>query len=244
MTQLANYYTDNPMNKKISDNQEQKKDFVANGTFNAVLVLSDGTVCYGRGLGNYGIAKGELCFNVSMTGYQEILTDPSYAGQIITFTFPHIGNVGCNAIDVESRKVFCNGLIVRESVTSPSNYRSEIPLSQWLKDGQVVGLSGIDTRWLTRKISSQGPQNALIYYGQKGEKISIESLLKNVQRHPPLLGMELASKVSIDQAYKWDQGLYNTKATASQSVEKTYHVVVIDYGTKRNILSTLNRQPF
>ena len=221
------------------------QDFIANETFNAVLVMADGCLLFGKGVGAYGITKGEICFNVSMTGYQEIMTDPSYAGQIITFTFPHIGNVGCNTWDVESRKIFCNGLILRQPITQPSNHRSQISLTQWLRDSRVVGLSGIDTRYLTRKTRSQGPQNVLIYHGQKGDKISIKSLLQSIQRHPPLKGMELASKVSIDHAYKWKDGTYNMSDSkpGSRSSQK-YHIVVIDYGTKQSILRHLIQNHF
>lgn len=222
------------------------QNFTANDAFDAILVMADGTTWLGKGLGAYGVAKGEVCFNVSMTGYQEILTDPSYAGQIITFTFPHIGNVGCNLIDLESRKVFCHGLILREAITPPSNHRSQISLSKWLKDCHLTGISGVDTRHLTRKISREGPQNVLICHVQKGEKIDRQLLLKDIQKHPPLKGMQLAYKVSVQRPYRWSEGLYKSSQHPISYTKqgKKYHVVVIDYGTKRNILRHLIENHF
>lgn len=221
------------------------KTFTASDLFDAILLMSDGSVLLGQGLGTCGLTKGEICFNVSMTGYQEILTDPSYLGQIITFTFPHIGNVGCNLEDYESSKVFCSGLIVRESITKPSNHRSKCCLSSWLKDQNVVGISGLDTRFLTRKMRKEAPQNALIYHCQKNETISIDTLIKELKKHPTLVGQELASQASADQVYQWQEGLYqpHQKAYKIYSSGK-YHVIVIDYGIKRNILRHLVNNHF
>ena len=210
--------------------------FTANDIFNAILMMSDGSVLLGQGVGACGIRKGEICFNVSMTGYQEILTDPSYLGQIITFTFPHIGNVGCNIQDNESQRVFCNGLVLRNSITKPSNYRAESSLLDWLKKHNVVGISGVDTRFLTRKMAKEAPQNALICHLQKNETISIDALFEQLKNYPTLVGQELASQASMGQIYKWQEGLYEQKI---KHLGEKYHVIVIDYGIKRNILRHL-----
>ena len=211
--------------------------FTANDIFNAILMMSDGSVLLGQGVGACGIRKGEICFNVSMTGYQEILTDPSYLGQIITFTFPHIGNVGCNIQDNESQRVFCNGLVLRNSITKPSNYRAESSLLDWLKKHNVVGISGVDTRFLTRKMAKEAPQNALICHLQKNETISIDALFEQLKNYPTLVGQELASQASMGQIYKWQEGLYEQKI--KKHLGEKYHVIVIDYGIKRNILRHL-----
>ena len=207
-----------------------RRTFTANEFVDAVLVLSDGDAWPGKGLGLPGQkTKGEICFNVSMTGYQEIMTDPSYAGQIITFTFPHIGNVGQNVDDLESRKIFCKGLVLREPITLPSNYRSQGDFETWLRDNHITGLSEVDTRALARNIREKGPRSALIYYGQRGELISIDALLEEVKVHPTLLGQDLASQVSTDSSYTCGKG----------QGESGLHVVVMDFGIKTNILRCL-----
>src|SRR5207253_2093210 len=158
---------------------------------NAALVLADGTVFWGRGLGATGQAVGEVCFNTSITGYQEILTDPSYAGQIITFTFPHIGNVGANREDIETTTPSARGLVVRSAITDPSNYRAEQSLDAWLKSHGIVGLSGVDTRRLTRLIRDRGAPNGVIAYQPDG-RLDIASMQAEAQAWPGLEGMDLA----------------------------------------------------
>ena len=219
--------------------------FTTNEYLNAVLVLSDGDFWPGRGVGVKGKTKGEICFNVSMTGYQEIMTDPSYAGQIINFTFPHIGNVGCNTEDLESPHVFCKGLVLREPITAPSNFRSSESFEDWLITHQVIGISGIDTRALTRNVKEKGPRSAMIYFGEPGEVISVDELVREVKDEPTLLGMELASKVSTGKSYRWEEGIYTPGQTSYVvNPHGAYNVVVIDYGVKKNILRCLVQNGF
>ena len=233
----------NVMNQKDLQYFEQET-FAASDFFNAILMMSDGSTLLGQGLGSYGLTQGEICFNVSMTGYQEILTDPSYLGQIITFTFPHIGNVGCNPEDCESQKIFCNGLILRASITEPSNYRSQISLCQWLKEQKAIGISGLDTRFLTRKIRNEAPQNALIYHCKPKESISIKDLYKELKHLPTLVGQELASQASTTQVYRWTEKLHHINQKTTHSSKPQYTVVVIDYGVKKNILRHLVNHNF
>ena len=231
--------------------------FIADQHSHAALVMSDGTAWVGQGLGKPGLVKGEICFNTSMSGYQEILTDPSYAGQIITFTFPHIGNVGCNDNDCESQHVFCKGLVLRESIGPASNYRSHIALDAWLKRRGVTGLCGIDTRALTRNIREHGARSVLIYYGTPGESISIDALHKQIKDVPTLLGQELALSVCTRKAYTWDKKILNLDterpSPARESVVEPlkgpdapiqYHVVAFDFGIKHNILRCLAQNNF
>ena len=192
-----------------------------------VIVLADGTVLWGRGIGAAGRTVGEICFNTSMTGYQEIMTDPSYAGQIITFTFPHIGNVGTNAQDTESARPVARGLIVREDITSPSNWRSNSHFNQWLIDSSLSGVSGIDTRALTRRIRDGGAPNGVICHAPDG-KFDLPALRAEASSWAGLEGMDLAKEVSCKAPYKWED---NGKAN--------HHVVAIDYGIKHNILRCL-----
>ncbi|KQX20003.1 MULTISPECIES: glutamine-hydrolyzing carbamoyl-phosphate synthase small subunit [unclassified Sphingomonas] len=205
-----------------------------------VLVLGDGTLIWGRGFGAEGDAVGEVCFNTAMTGYQEVMTDPSYAGQIITFTFPHIGNVGTNAEDVEAINPHALGMVVREDVTDPANFRSSQHLDAWLKANGRIGLSGVDTRALTRAIRVGGAPNGVIAHNAGG-KFDIEALKTKAREWPGLEGMDLAKQVSATQTYKWGDGLwtlgegYDVDAAAPDAP----HVVAIDYGLKRNILRNL-----
>ena len=223
----------------------KKRAFTANKFQDAILVLSDGDFWLGKGLGALGQKKGEICFNVSMTGYQEIMMDPSYAEQIICFTFPHIGNTGCNTEDEESHAVFCQGLVVNEPITPPSNFRSTIPFDKWLEERQVTGLSGVDTRSLTCNIRNKGPRSALLYYATPGELVSLDTLIEEVKDYPTLLGQEIASKVSTDSPYCWEEGVWK-EGQKSYSVhpQGTYHVVAIDFGIKRNILRCLVENDF
>ncbi|KRB85965.1 carbamoyl phosphate synthase small subunit [Sphingomonas sp. Root710] len=205
-----------------------------------VLVLGDGTVIWGRGFGAIGDAVGEVCFNTAMTGYQEVMTDPSYAGQIITFTFPHIGNVGTNIEDIEAINPHALGMVVREDVTDPANFRSTQPLDAWLKANGRIGLSGVDTRALTRAIRVGGAPNGVIAHDPKGQ-FDIAALQKKAREWPGLEGMDLAKQVSSTQSYKWNDGLwtlgegYDVDAAPADAP----HVVAIDFGLKRNILRNL-----
>lgn len=203
-----------------------------------VIVLADGTVIWGRGFGAEGSAVGEVCFNTSLTGYQEILTDPSYAGQIITFTFPHIGNVGTNDEDIESLKPAARGLIVREDVTDPSNWRATEHLDAWLKSHQLTGICGIDTRALTRTIRDNGAPNGVIAYAKDG-KFDLEALQKQAAEWSGLNGLDLAKEVTCDAPYVWNESLWTLGQGYGTQTEPLYHVVAMDFGAKRNILRCL-----
>ncbi len=201
----------------------------------AILVLADGSVFRGFGVGAEGRAVGEVCFNTSMTGYQEILTDPSYAGQIIAFTFPHIGNVGANADDVEGEAPAARGLVLRADLTQPSSFRALEPLDRWLKANGLVGIAGIDTRRLTRLIRTGGFQTAGIDHGAVG----VESLAAEVAAWPGLEGMDLAKEVTCRGSYTWDESRWRPGAGYDRLTRPTRRVVVVDYGVKRNILRCL-----
>ncbi len=203
-----------------------------------LLVLEDGNFFLGQGLGFEGSCLGELCFNTSMTGYQEIITDPSYAGQIITFTFPHIGNVGTNLDDIESKKPRLSGVILRSKPTSPSNFRSKIDLDEWLKINKIVGICGIDTRLVTKIIKKGGPQNAIILNGVKNHE-DIDKLRKKAQDHIKLNNLDLAKTVSCLKPYNWSQTLWTDKNKYEESSNFNYKIVAIDYGLKQNILRSL-----
>lgn len=203
-----------------------------------VLVLADGSVFWGRGIGAAGHRVGEVCFNTSMTGYQEILTDPSYAGQIITFTFPHIGNVGANAEDIETLTPVARGLILKADVTEPSNWRATRHLNDWLLSHDVVGLSGIDTRRLTRRIRDVGAPNGVIAHAPDG-KFDIDALVAIAKSWPGLEGMDLAKEVSTRQSYGWDETVWSLKQGYGKQDAPKHHVVAMDFGAKRNILRCL-----
>jgi len=204
----------------------------------AVLVLADGTVFRGRGVGAVGEAVGEVCFNTSMTGYQEILTDPSYAGQLITFTFPHIGNVGTNAEDVETSTTAARGLILRADITDPSNWRSSRHLDAWAKAQGLVGLAGVDTRRLTRLIRDAGAPNGVIAHNPDGV-FDIDALKAKAAAWPGLEGMDLAKDVTCAQTYTWDEAAWTLGQGYARQENPRFHVVAIDYGAKRNILRCL-----
>ncbi|MBO6758762.1 MAG: glutamine-hydrolyzing carbamoyl-phosphate synthase small subunit [Roseibium sp.] len=208
----------------------------------ALLVLADGQIIEGQGLGATGTAVGEICFNTAMTGYQEILTDPSYAGQIITFTFPHIGNVGANDEDIETVNMAAEsgirGAVLATDITDPVNYRSTRHLDQWLKARGLSAICGVDTRALTALIREQGVPNAVLAHNPEGE-FDLEGLKQQAAAWPGLVGMDLAKTVSTAQAHPWsetswvwDQG-YGTAGTP------TFKVVALDFGIKRNILRLL-----
>jgi carbamoyl-phosphate synthase small subunit len=205
---------------------------------NAALVLSDGTVFWGQGLGAPGKATGEVCFNTAITGYQEILTDPSYAGQIITFTFPHIGNVGANSEDVETTTPAARGLVLRGSITAPANYRATQSLDSWLKSNGLIGVSGVDTRRLSRRIRDLGPPNGTIAYDPAG-RIHIAALQAQAIDWPGLEGMDLAKEVTCRQTYEWDETVWDREFGYGQQRDPRHRVVAIDYGAKRNILRML-----
>ena len=204
----------------------------------AALVLGDGTVLWGHGIGATGASVGEVVFNTSMTGYQEVLTDPSYAGQIITFTFPHIGNVGTNQEDVESTTPAVRGAILRADITQPSNWRSTRHLDAWMKTNNIVGISGIDTRALTRRIREGGAPNGTVVHAPDGE-FDLPALLAKATEWPGLEGMDLAKDVSCTQSYSWDQGLWARGKGYAQQTAPRFHVVAVDFGAKHNILRCL-----
>ena len=208
----------------------------------ALLVLADGKVLEGFGLGATGSATGEVCFNTAMTGYEEILTDPSYAGQIITFTFPHIGNVGTNDEDIESVNMAARpgacGIILHSDITAPSNYRATRGLNDWLKARGIIGLAGIDTRALTALIREKGMPNAVIAHAADG-KFDIDALKKEAREWPGLLGMDLVPMVTSAQRYTWDETEWVWGKGFGRQENPEFHVVAVDYGIKRNILRLL-----
>jgi carbamoyl-phosphate synthase small subunit len=205
---------------------------------NAALVLADGTVFWGRGVGATGQAVGEVCFNTAITGYQEILTDPSYAGQIITFTFPHIGNVGANREDIETTTPAARGLVLRTAPTEPANYRAEQSLDSWLKSHGIVGLSDVDTRRLTRLIRDKGAPNGVIAYRPDG-RLDLAELRDEAVAWPGLEGMDLAREVTCLQSYPWTETVWQSGRGYGNQDTPRYHVVAIDYGAKHNILRML-----
>ncbi|MCT2558038.1 glutamine-hydrolyzing carbamoyl-phosphate synthase small subunit [Tsuneonella sp. YG55] len=204
-----------------------------------VLVLADGTVIWGKGFGATGEAVGEVCFNTAMTGYQEVMTDPSYAAQIVTFTFPHIGNVGANAEDIESVVEGAVGCVVREEVTPSSNFRSQQQFTEWMAAKGKIGLSGIDTRALTRRIRLKGAPNAVIAHHPKGQ-FDLKKLIQRAQEWPGLEGMDLATRVSREAQEDWGGGYWELgKGYADADNAGKPHVVAIDYGAKDNIFRNL-----
>jgi carbamoyl-phosphate synthase small subunit len=206
---------------------------------NAALVLEDGSVFWGQGVGAEGVAIGEICFNTSITGYQEIMTDPSYAGQIITFTFPHIGNVGVNPEDVESTTPAVRGCILRAPITEPANWRAAGRLGDWLKSHDLVGITGVDTRRLTRRVRDGGaPKGALIHVADQ-ESIDLGALRFMADQWPGLEGMDLAKEVMCRQPYGWEETTWTLGSGYGRQQAPRHHVVALDYGAKRNILRCL-----
>jgi len=204
----------------------------------AALVLADGSVFWGRGAGAIGEAVGEVCFNTAMTGYQEILTDPSYAGQIITFTFPHIGNVGANAEDIETTTPAVRGCVLREAITAPSSWRAAGSLDDWLYSHGLAAVTGIDTRWLTRRIRDGGaPNGALINAG--AGNIDVDRLAAAAAAWPGLEGMDLVPEVTCRQTYAWDETTWSLGLGHGHQARPSHHVVAVDYGAKRNVLRCL-----
>jgi len=209
----------------------------------AVLVLADGTVIEGRGLGATGSAVAEVCFNTALTGYEEILTDPSYAGQIVTFTFPHIGNVGTNDEDIEdltpAARAGALGAVFKADITTPSNYRASGDLDAWLKRRGVIAIAGIDTRALTALIRQKGAPNAVIAHAPDG-KFDIEDLKRQAAAWSGLVGLDLAKEVTSGQSSVWSETPWGWNEGYGEQTEPTMHVVAVDYGVKRNILRLLS----
>ncbi|MCE2730014.1 MAG: glutamine-hydrolyzing carbamoyl-phosphate synthase small subunit [Sphingomonadaceae bacterium] len=203
-----------------------------------VLVLASGEVIWGKGFGAEGQAVGEVCFNTAMTGYQEVMTDPSYAGQIINFTFPHIGNVGTNPEDAEALNPHALGAIVRQDVTVPSNFRSTQHFDAWMKANGRIGISGVDTRALTRLIRVAGAPNAVIAHSASGD-FDVPALLARAKAWAGLESMDLAKDVTTLQTYGWDQGLWKLGSGYAEPAKGRKKVVAIDYGIKHNILRNL-----
>ena len=208
----------------------------------ARLVLADGTVIEGHGLGATGTAVGEVCFNTAITGYQEILTDPSYAGQIVTFTFPHIGNVGTNVDDGETSNLAARsgvrGCVLRAGITEPSNYRSAAHFDGWLKSRGIIAISGLDTRALTARIRELGMPNAVIAHEPNG-RFDIARLKAEAKAWPGLDGMDLVPDVTCGQTTTWDEMRWVWNTGYAAQTEPEFHVVAVDYGLKRNILRCL-----
>jgi carbamoyl-phosphate synthase small subunit len=204
----------------------------------AALVLADGTVMWGRGFGAHATTVGEVCFNTSITGYQEILTDPSYAGQIITFTFPHVGNVGTNREDIETLTPAARGLVVRDDPTEPSNWRADRALPAWLASHGLPGLAGIDTRRLTRRIRDAGAPTGVLAHPADG-RFDLPALIEQARAWPGLEGMDLAKEVTTRQGYSWDEATWAWGQGYGRQQAPRLHVVAVDFGAKRNILRCL-----
>jgi carbamoyl-phosphate synthase small subunit len=204
----------------------------------AGLFLADGTAIWGRGAGAPRTVVGELVFNTAMTGYQEILTDPSYAGQIINFTFPHIGNVGANPEDIETVTPAALGCVLRADITDPSNYRAAQHLDEWLKRHDLPALTGVDTRRLTRRIRDGGAPNAVLRY-DPAKRFDLDDLFANAQAWPGLEGMDLAKQVTCRQTHSWDETRWRFGEGYGKQIRPRFKVVAVDYGAKRNILRCL-----
>ncbi len=204
----------------------------------AALVLDDGTVHWGLGFGAHGSAVAEICFNTGLTGYQETLTDPSYAGQVICFTFPHIGNVGTNPEDMEAATPVARGLVVKQDVTEPANYRATRHLHDWLLSHGIPGIGGLDTRALTARIRDGGAPNGVLHFPADG-RFDIPALVAQARAWPGLKGMDLAKEVTARQAYSWNETRWAWGAGFGKQEAPTRKVVAVDYGAKRNILRCL-----
>ena len=211
----------------------------------ALLILRDGTRLEGRGLGAIGHAAGEVCFNTAMTGYEEILTDPSCAGQIVTFTFPHIGNVGTNDEDIETVNMAAlsgvRGVVLKADITNPANYRAAERLDAWLRKRNIVGIAGIDTRALTAYIRENGMPDGVIAHAPDGY-FHEPSIMAELNAFPGLVGLDLAKEVSTVQTYHWDQTRWQWNHGYGKLENPDFHIVAIDYGAKRNILRSIASQ--
>ena len=204
-------------------------------TIPAILALEDGTVFEGISVGADGLSVGEVVFNTAMTGYQEILTDPSYARQLVTLTYPHIGNTGCTDQDDEAAKAWAAGLIVRDVPRRPSNWRSQVALPEWLRQRGIVAIADIDTRKLTRMLRERGAQNGALMAGE----IDADKAIEAARKFPGLKGMDLAKVVSTDAAYPWTEGQLDLDRNRFVHAEPRHKVVAYDFGAKRNILRML-----
>ena len=204
----------------------------------ACIALADGTVFYGKGFGGTGETVAELCFNTAMTGYQEIMTDPSYAGQVVTFTFPHVGNVGVNDEDDESDTRAAAGMVVKWDPTEPSNWRAAGRLTEWLERRGRIGVGGVDTRRLTRAIRQQGAPHVAMAHDPEG-KFDVEALVAKARGWTGLVGLDLAKDVTCAQSYKWDEMRWAWPDGYSKRAEPGHRVVAVDFGAKRNILRCL-----
>src|SRR4029077_10680511 len=239
-----------PTHLRLNGNEANGNEAMANATakpwteapLTGRLVLADGTVIAGHGLGAVGSAVGEVCFNTAITGYQEILTDPSYAGQIITFTFPHIGNVGTNREDTETSNLAMRsgvrGCVLRARVSDPSNYRASEPLQQWLQARGIIALTGIDTRALTALIRDKGMPNGVIAHEPSG-RFDLDKLRAEAKAWPGLLGLDLVPEVTAGQSYSWEETRWLWGRGYGRQEEPQLNVVAVDYGLKRNILRCL-----
>ena len=205
----------------------------------AILALADGTVFYGKGIGAIGMTTGEVVFNTSMSGYQEILTDPSYCRQIVTLTYPHIGNTGINREDCEADKVYAAGLVIRDLPLLASNWRCEQTLDAYLKSENIVAIAGIDTRKLTRILREKGAQSGCIVTAATAAELNVEAALAQARSFPGLAGMDLAKVVSASAAYPWAEGEWQLEKGYVPQENARFHVVAFDYGVKRNILRML-----
>jgi carbamoyl-phosphate synthase small subunit len=231
-----------PTDASVGASWDASGDAWADPRPTARLVLADGTVLEGIGLGATGHAVGEVCFNTAITGYQEILTDPSYAGQIITFTFPHIGNVGTNEDDIETVNMAATpgarGVVLHSAITGPSSYRATRHLNQWLKARGIIGLCGIDTRALTSRIRINGMPNAVIAHEPSG-RFDLAALAREAREWPGLVGMDLVPMVTSGQRFTWDETAWEWDKGYGRQEHPEFHVIAIDYGIKRNILRQL-----
>ncbi len=246
------------MIKKLDKNKKMKKNFLPDGyiPFNighktdnnkkAILILENGDYFLGTGFGNTSIGIGELCFNTSITGYQEIISDPSYTKQIITFTFPHVGNVGINLDDLESKHSFASGVVVRQTPTISSNWRAKNNFHEWLCDQKIPGIAGIDTRFLTKLIRKTDSVNALVYNPQSND-FEFQELFNMLKNNPSMKGLELLSKISTKKNYTWCKDVhFLLKTSERKKIEKKekINIVAIDFGIKHNILRNLFERRF
>ncbi len=211
-------------------------------TVTAVLALEDGTLFRGQSIGADGLSAGEVVFNTSMTGYQEILTDPSYAKQIVTLTYPHIGNTGVNHEDSESDRVWASGLVIRNLPLLASNWRCEQTLDEFLRQQNVVAIADIDTRHLTRLLRDKGPLNGCLLSGAELERLGEDAAIEAARNFPGLKGMDLAREVSTDKPLRWTSGEWQLDSGYSEPVGSKYSVVAYDFGVKRNILRMLTQR--
>lgn len=214
---------------------------MSNATKNAVLIFPNGEILAGFGIGKEGLTFGEICFNTAITGYQEILTDPSYSGQIITFTFPHIGNIGVNRDDIESAEPVAKGLVIREKITDPSNYRSENHLQNWLESNNITGICGVDTRRITQIIRKNGASAVAILFANDIDENKVQEAQEKLANQQDLSGVELAKDASLNKNYNWgDQAKWLQQENSyKKNNGNNTKIVAIDFGSKLNILRCL-----